>query len=64
MEIVLFLATILIIGLVLRWFFNVTAANLKNGAIIAIILVVLYVGFKITPAEVWEQVQQIFQGKR
>ncbi|QUS59222.1 hypothetical protein IQE94_11375 [Synechocystis sp. PCC 7339] len=64
MEIVLFLATIVIIGLVLRWFFNVTAATLKNGAIIAIILVVLYVGFKITPAEVWEQMKQIFQGKR
>ena len=64
MEIVLFLATILIIGLVLRWLFNVTAATLKNGAIIAIILVVLYFGFKITPAEVWEQVQRIFQGKR
>ncbi|AIE73979.1 MULTISPECIES: hypothetical protein [unclassified Synechocystis] len=64
MEIVLFLATILIIGLVLSWFFKVTAATLKNGAIIAIILLVLYVGFKITPAEVWEQIQQIFQGKR
>ncbi|MBD2652959.1 MULTISPECIES: hypothetical protein [Synechocystis] len=64
MEIILLLATILIIGLVLSWFFKVTTATIKNGVIIIIILVVLYLVFKITPAQVWEQMQQIFQGKR
>jgi hypothetical protein len=64
MEILLFLAAILILWFVLTWFLKVTAATIKNGAIIIIILIVLYVFFKITPAEIWEQIQRIFQGKR
>ncbi len=64
MEILLFLASILILWFVLTWFLKVTATTMKNGLIIIAILAVLYIFFKITPAEIWEQIQQIFQGKK
>lgn len=64
MEILVFFATILILWFVVTWFLKVTMATIKNGVIIILILALLYVFFKITPAEIWEQIQRIFQGRK
>lgn len=62
MQILLFFATILILWLVLGWFLKVAAVTIKNGVLIIGILLLLYFVFKISPGQVWEQIQQLFQG--
>ena len=64
MEILLFAGAILILWFVLTWFLKVTVATIKNGAIIIVILAVLYFFFKITPGEIWEQIQKFFDTSR
>ncbi|MEY2984850.1 MAG: hypothetical protein RLZZ568_1467 [Cyanobacteriota bacterium] len=62
MQIVLFLSSLLLLWLVLRWIFKVAAATFKTGVIVIALLLLLNLGFGISPAEIGQQIQQFFQG--
>lgn len=62
MQIVLFLSSLLLLWLVLSWIFKVAAATFKTGVIVIALLLLLNLGFGISPAEIGQQIQQFFQG--
>lgn len=63
MQIVLFLSALLVLWLILSWVFKVAAATFKTGIIIIGLLLVLHLIFGISPADLGQQIQHIFQGK-
>lgn len=60
MEIILFLAAIVIAFLVFTWLVRVVRATVSVAITIALLVLVLQLLFGIGPGAVWQQVQSLF----
>lgn len=61
MEIVLFIAALLVAWVVFTWLVKVLKASVKTAFIVAVIVVILQLVFGIGPQQLWDQIMNLLQ---
>lgn len=61
MEFILLVAAVVISFLVFTWLIKVVRATIGTAILIALLVLVLQLVFGIGPAQVWQQITQLFQ---